>query len=231
MKTLFVLLLSLLSMISASGQWTTSGTNIYNSNTGNVGIGLTTPVEKLQIAGNLRFGTSIGSSNHAIEWFTSSFAAGYGHKIYNLDAQNGRTDLRIAGRANSATWTDLVAITNDGRVGIGTMDIGTFRLAVEGRIGAREVRVTNANPWPDYVFGNNYNLRSLADLEQYITENKRLPNMPSAEEVQNNGIELGRMNTTVVEKIEELTLYIITLNKRLEILEKENAQLRNSLKN
>jgi predicted nuclease with TOPRIM domain len=72
-------------------------------------------------------------------------------------------------------------------------------------------------------------LPSLASLAQYIKENSHLPNMPSATEVQQNGIELGNMNTRIVEKLEELTLYIIELNSRLEKLEKENAALRNQL--
>jgi hypothetical protein len=119
-------------------------------------------------------------------------------------------------------------LTN-GNVGIGTTNPGSFKLAVEGKIGAREVHVTSQSPWPDYVFSNQYKLKSLNTLEDYIKKNNRLPGMPSAAEVKNDGFELGKMNTRVVEKIEELTLYIIDLNKKIEKLEKDNATLRKQI--
>jgi hypothetical protein len=137
---------------------------------------------------------------------------------------------RVTGTIQSPTaFTTDMYFSGDGNVGIGTTAPGSFKLAVEGKIGAREVRVTSTNPWPDYVFARSYQLPSLASLAQYIKENSHLPNMPSATEVQQNGIELGNMNTRIVEKLEELTLYIIELNSRLEKLEKENAALRNQL--
>lgn len=118
----------------------------------------------------------------------------------------------------------MMTLTSDGKVGIGTTNPGTFKLAVEGKIGAREVKVTLQNPWPDYVFNNNYKLRSLYNLEQYIMANKHLPGMPSAEEVnKDGGIELGQMNAKLLEKIEELTLHLIELNKKVEKLEKKNS--------
>jgi len=112
-------------------------------------------------------------------------------------------------------------IKDGGNVGIGTTNPGSFKLAVEGNIGARGVRVTNANPWPDYVFNNQYKLKSLTSLEEYIRKNNRLPNIPSAQEVKENGIELGQMNAKLLEKIEELTLYVIDLKKEIEQLKKE----------
>jgi hypothetical protein len=113
---------------------------------------------------------------------------------------------------------------NNNAVGIGTTTTGSFKLAVEGKIGAREIRVTSTSPWPDYVFARHYELPSLANLEQYIKENKHLPNIPSAQEVKDKGIELGDMNARLLEKIEELTLYIIELNKKIEELKKEQQQ-------
>lgn len=117
--------------------------------------------------------------------------------------------------------TDLF-IAGNGNVGVGTTAPGTFKLAVEGKVGAREFRVTSVNPWPDYVFHNNYQLKNLYSLEAYIRQNNHLPNIPSAQEVKQNGIELGQMNAKLLEKIEELTLYIIELNKKIDVLEKRN---------
>jgi hypothetical protein len=202
-------------------QWSTIGNNIYY-NTGNVGIGTAYPAEMLHVAGNIKLGYTGGGANFGIEWYSSSWASGFGHKIYNVDPGTGWTDLRIATRHNTGTWTDMVTFTSTGNVGIGTTNPGSFKLAVEGKIGAREIKVTLANPWPDYVFHYRYNLLPLSDLEKYIQQNKHLPNMPSAKEVKDNdGIELGDMSTKLVEKIEELTLYIIELNKKIELLEKQ----------
>lgn len=232
----------------ANGQWTINGNDIYNTNTGNVGIGTSTPGVKLDVLGAVRSTNFILSEN-----FDNVLNSVDNGNVYPLIGTYRGWDAKgvyIAGynagnsaAANYTTATERVYIGNptfnsnylsvnllNGNVGIGTTSTGTFKLAVEGKIGAREVRVTNANPWPDYVFAKEYKLKSLASLEEYISKNNRLPNMPSAEEVKNNGIELGNMNARVVEKIEELTLYIIDMNKKMEKLEKDNAELRNQLK-
>jgi hypothetical protein len=83
----------------------------------------------------------------------------------------------------------------------------------------KEVRVASGSPcWPDYVFSRNYKLPSLSEVEQFITENQHLPNVPSAAEVKENGIELGEMNAILLQKVEELTLYIIALQKQVDEL-------------
>ena len=112
-----------------------------------------------------------------------------------------------------------------GNVGIGTTAVSGARLSVEGIIRARRVLV-NATPWADYVFESTYELMSLQHLEEYITINKHLPNMPSAQQVETEGADLGEINRVLVEKVEELTLYIIALNKRMEQLEVDNKLLK-----
>jgi hypothetical protein len=130
---------------------------------------------------------------------------------------------RVSGTILSPTaYTTDLYISGDGNIGVGTTAPGTFKLAVEGKVGAREFRVTSVNPWPDYVFHNNYQLKNLYALESYIRQNNHLPNIPTAQEVKQNGIELGQMNAKLLEKIEELTLYIIELNKKIDTLEKRN---------
>jgi hypothetical protein len=98
-------------------------------------------------------------------------------------------------------------ITKTGNVGIGTETPDT-KLAVNGTVHAKEV-VVDLIGWPDYVFNEKYQLISLQEVEKSINENKHLPNIPSAEEIEKNGLQLGEMNRKLIEKIEELTLYII----------------------
>lgn len=103
-------------------------------------------------------------------------------------------------------------------VGIGTNPISNYKLAVDGKIRSREVKVDNDN-WADYVFFKDYKLPTLQEVEQHIQEKGHLINIPSAAEVEANGIELGEMNKLLLEKIEELTLYVIEQEKRIQSLE------------
>lgn len=88
-----------------------------------------------------------------------------------------------------------------------------------GRIWAKEIKVAQTNPWPDFVFDNEYVLPALSETESYIRENRHLPGVPSAAEIMNDGIDLGNMNTILLQKIEELTLYIISLEKQVKELQ------------
>lgn len=93
-----------------------------------------------------------------------------------------------------------------------------YRLFVEGGIAAREVKVT-IGPFPDYCFSEDYKLMPLQELRTYIEQNKHLPDMPTAKEIEDsNGIELGAMQTILVKKVEEQTLYILDLQKQVDEL-------------
>ncbi|MDT8411657.1 MAG: hypothetical protein RQ875_04275 [Vicingaceae bacterium] len=81
--------------------------------------------------------------------------------------------------------------------------------------------IVHETPFPDYVFESTYKLMPLNELEKYIKENKHLPNMPTAKEVEKNGADIGEINRLLVEKIEELTLYILEQDKRIKTLEEE----------
>jgi trimeric autotransporter adhesin len=117
-----------------------------------------------------------------------------------------------------------------GKVAIGTYNIdscadcGEYRLFVKQGIRTEKVRVDLANVkgWADYVFEKEYKLMPLKELEQFIVSNKHLPNVPAAEEVVKTGIDLGAMDAKLLEKIEELTLHTIEINKKNETLEKSN---------
>ena len=134
---------------------------------------------------------------------------------------------------------DLMVIMNDGKVGInnsspsdlldvnGTVNIGAlhytgmahndYQLAVDGKIVAKEVVVTTTG-WPDYVFAADYKLRSLEEVETFINDNGHLPDMPSAEEVTTNGVDVAKTNELLLMKIEELTLYMLQQQKEIEVL-------------
>ena len=102
---------------------------------------------------------------------------------------------------------------------------GSHKLAIEGSIGAREIKV-EANEWSDFVFEKEYHLPSLKEVENYIKEKGHLKNIPSAEEVEENGIFLGEMNAKLLQKIEELTLYTISQEKKIQKVEKQNESLK-----
>lgn len=129
----------------------------------------------------------------------------------------GEGGLRVDkdGKVNIGKWYE--------QSGSGGFD---YELSVKGGILTEEIKVTLWNNWPDYVFGDDYELRSLSDLSAFISEYKHLPGIPSAEEIKaTNGVELGEMNRLLLEKIEELTLYIISLQAESTALEKRLSSL------
>ncbi|MCG8307085.1 MAG: hypothetical protein MI975_06795 [Cytophagales bacterium] len=115
-------------------------------------------------------------------------------------------------------------------IGIGTSDTKGYRLAVAGNIITEEVKVALQSNWPDFVFQEDYKLNDLSNLENYIKTNKHLPNIPNAGFVAKEGYHLGEMDAKLLEKVEELTLYLIEHNKRIDRLERRNAELEKELK-
>lgn len=113
----------------------------------------------------------------------------------------------------------LIIKPGTGNVGIGT-DAPDAKLAVNGLIHTKEVKVDLIG-WPDYVFTNEYKLPTLKEVEKQINEKGHLANIPSAAEVENNGVLLGEINKKLLEKVEELTLYIIQMNKEIELLKEK----------
>jgi hypothetical protein len=114
-----------------------------------------------------------------------------------------------------------------GSVGIGTQIIPSgYKLSVKGKMMAEGVKVDLQSAWPDYVFENSYRLKDLPSLRSYINSNGHLPNMPTAAEVEKEGIDLEEINVKLVEKVEELSLYLIQMEERIKKLEKENTLLK-----
>lgn len=107
-----------------------------------------------------------------------------------------------------------------GNIGIGTSSPDS-RVTVNGTIHSKEVKVDlNITDWPDYVFAKEYKLPALKEVAKHITEKGHLPNIPSAKDVEKNGIFVGQMNAKLLQKIEELTLYTIEQDKKIKELEK-----------
>lgn len=116
----------------------------------------------------------------------------------------------------STNYALRMVIMENGNVGIGTTN-PTNTLSVNGDIRSREVVVETVN-WPDYVFKTNYSLKPLNELEEFIRQHKHLPNIPPAAELENKGLKLGEVQKKMMEKIEELTLYIIQQQKEIDRL-------------
>ena len=138
---------------------------------------------------------------------------------------------------NEPTISALLGLQNgsadlayfSGKVGIKTPDPRDFDLAVNGKIRAQEIKV-EASPWPDYVFEKSYPLPSLKETEKHIKEKGHLFGIPSAAEVKTNGIDLGDMNVKLLQKIEELTLHLIRMEKEAEQQRQDINYLKSKLK-
>jgi hypothetical protein len=110
-------------------------------------------------------------------------------------------------------------LTSSGKVGINTDNfVGDYNLYIEGTSVAEEMYVLLKDDWADYVFKEDYVLRPLDELEAFIDKNGHLPNIPNAEEIKEKGVPLGEMERLLTEKVEELTLYIIQMQKEIDTL-------------
>lgn len=188
---------------------------INNSN-GNVGIGETSPAEKLVVNGNIKtpYGGRIilGDAGNA---YIQGYAAGQ-----DLDGLKFFTPQGYSGGS--------MIITNEGRIGIGKSPNPIYYLDVNGKIRANEIVVNTTGA--DFVFDKDYKLKSLNEVETFIKENKHLPDMPSAKDMQEDGMSVSEINTKLLQKVEELTLYIIEQNKQFENLKIKIAELKEELK-
>ncbi|MDQ0638317.1 hypothetical protein QF042_001882 [Pedobacter sp. W3I1] len=229
MKNLLTLLLLSLCYGTVSAQ-----SNVFPA-TGNVGVGTLNPAAKISF-NNVNDGTDMPDG---ITWFNPN-PLNYG--IYRTPGTwvapafqqlKLSWDTGIILEPGSSYQNSYVDIKGGGlRVSSGNVGIGILnpneKLAVNGIIRAREVKVEATN-WPDYVFEEGYKVGKLEALESYIKVNKHLPEIPSAKEIEANGVELGEMNKLLLKKIEELTLHLIEVNKKVDAQQTEISRLKRKL--
>lgn len=195
----------------------------FDSN-GMVGIGTQTPGQLLHLKSSnpyLRF--EMDSEQFSmIEWYEAS------SRVAGIEWRGHVTPNRLSIRTGLGSGDPLerLIITEDGNVGIGLSDPGTAKLAVAGKIASTEVMVeVSPGQGPDYVFDQEYNLRTLEETKKFIKINSHLPEIPSAKEMESNGIGLSDMNMRLLKKIEELTLYQIELLEELKEVKNRLKQL------
>lgn len=222
---------------------------ILNATSGSVGIGTTTPKAILDVGsfipngtlgtvfGRLAEGNTTGSGTflgvkgygtQETDYGGNSFAiehSFYGAVNSSINFHRGNSTTGGYLTFNTNTNVERVRITRYGDVGIGT-SVPDAKLAVKGDIHANEVRVDLFGAIaPDYVFEQSYKLPSLAEIQRYINQNKHLPEVPSAKEMDENGMNLKEMNLLLLKKVEEITLYLIELKKDNDSLKNENEIL------
>ena len=199
-----------------------SSTVLTMTNNLHVGIGKTTPTEKLHIEGNLLI-DAFEKGNESGIFFREGFSQSnkynlsilaYNHNGSSADGLSVNGFDGISFSTGAGIRNERMRIKQNGNVGIGTIETGSHKLAVEGSIGAREIKV-EATGWSDFVFENEYKLPTLKEVENHIKEKGHLKDIPSEAEVLKNGFYLGEMDSKLLQKIEELTLYTIQQEKQL----------------
>ncbi len=226
--------------------YTQSGVISGSSTTNNVGIGTNAPAERVTIAGSHNdsrillhsLGGSVDVRQADLVLWASEPEISYsgvgisnnalvstGVGMHLLNPARGGSYIRLLDNAmmfnimsSSGINKQALIINSDGNVGIGTTN-PTSKLTVAGDINSREVRVT-VNAGADFVFEKDYDLPSLDSVSNFIKENKHLPEIASAEEMKKDGINLSEMNIKLLQKIEELTIYVIQQQEDIEILKK-----------
>lgn len=187
---------------------------IFINNSGNMGLGSSSPGGRLHVAGRSYMNNGSGEAL-AIDGtnpFVQFYQAGTARSFLQ---QNGST-LKV-GVNNGKLQLDATQIA----IGTVLSTADAYRLSVTGKIICEELKVKLSGSWPDYVFADGYQLPSLKDLQSFINTNKHLPNIPAAAEIQSHGMEVGDMQRKMMEKIEELTLYIIDLQNQVDELKKK----------
>lgn len=176
--------------------------------------------------GQVAVGTTIGSLDAAFS-VDNNIGSSYVVRFRNL----GSSKFAVHSNGGTSVGSLTVPPTNglyvSGNVRIGSAAEATgYKVSIDGKVMCEELRVQTSSAWPDYVFTDEHERPSLDELETRINELGHLPGVPSAAEVDENGVMVGDMQRILLEKVEELTLYMIETEKRVKALESENAELR-----
>ncbi len=194
---------------------------------GDAGIGVTTPEQRLHVrSANSSEGILLEAINPILQLRQSNTPlTGYTDKGF---IQLNGEDIRLGTNSSNNSGKLVIRTNGSDRMWVdsaGNVTIGTaykaasgYKFSVNGKIMAEEVRVQLDADWPDYVFSGDYKLMSLSELQKFIITHKHLPGILPASEIKANGIELGDTNKRMMEKIEELTLYILELKKEIDLL-------------
>jgi hypothetical protein len=188
-------------------------------NGGNMALGNITPTSQLHMTGDI----AMQSATPLIQMRN---AGGTDMGFLQVDGN----DLRIGTNALNPTGSFIVRtngsnriyVNENGAVSIGTSAVATgYMVSVNGKMMVEELKVQLSGNWPDYVFSNKYKLKNFDELREYIDENNHLPNIPAASEIEKSGLQVGEMQRLMMEKIEELTLYVLQLEKKIKDIEKQ----------
>ena len=223
-KSLFFLFIILNSYLGFSQSIFVKGgnsTGIGTTSSSNVGIGTSKPGHLLTVKKDYNGYTYVASDNN----FTPGNGVGSGFAITegNIVAWYIRGERDFSGKLTIGNpYGNQLIIDPYGNIGIGISDTKGYKLAVAGKVIAEEIVVKLKSNWPDYVFKSDFKLKPLNEVECFIMKNNHLPDVPSEKEVLTNGINVSEMNAILLKKVEELTLYIIEQNKRIEALELKN---------
>ncbi len=185
---------------------------------GNVGIGTTNPVSKLDVRTVSNKGIRLNSNDES----AISFVPNNSNSIFHLS--HGHDNKLYLSHGGTVGQGKLMTFVNNGNIGIGTTTPDS-KLTVKGLIHSREVKVTAIAGGADFVFNKDYDLPTLEDVESYINKNKHLPEIASAKEMEKDGIHLAEMNIKLLQKIEELTLYTIQQQKEIQELKTQNIKI------
>ena len=209
-------------------------TGLFITTAGKVGIGTTSPTGNLTVGGRGNINPNPSHTNEADytglnltfkeeDVFGGNFDLGVIKMVQPADAYVDYADMVF--QTSLGTTTEKMRISGEGNVSIGTPDAKGYKLAVNGTAIATEMFVKLHGDWPDFVFKPTYKLPKLSEVKAYIDANQHLPDMPSEAEVAKSGIKLGEMNTLLVKKVEELTLYLIEQDKeKKQLAEKLESQ-------
>ncbi len=170
-----------------------------------------------------------GSNNIALGYWAGSSLTSGDNNIFIGSSVQPNISVTASNQLNIGNWI----YGSNGNIGIGITTVPAgYKLAVAGNIITEKIKVKlQSAGWPDYVFHHQYQILSLNDLEKYIQQNKHLPDVPSASEVEKDGLDLGDNQSILLKKIEELTLYVIEINKKVEKLSEENELLKKKIQN
>ena len=207
--------------------WGNSASTYMTLFQGRLGIGRTSPAARLDIVeSDPNFFAFIARSAHTVDYKTCIYA----------NVGRDLTQAILVGNENyggtANNWKGTFLVYGNGRTFIGASRVLSNHIhanafvQIDGKVACKELVVLDPTKWADFVFDKNYKLKPLNEVESYYLENKHLPEVPSETDIKRDGINSAEMDATLMQKIEELTLYLVELNKKVEKLEKENEILK-----